>query len=169
MESRTNKSLEEITEELVQHYSPFNEMKSSSIPEIESSEKKLQKQKKRERLLERLSNIKEDENAVKRYKHFTQIFGTPEAGDNEKQSGKKMGSVVLGNDEPFPFDLKDMTLDDLRNSGAEIMTDLNIKFKKDGTVEYLDNDEEKQAKLNDIKEILKEFKDEDLSDVDEKK
>jgi len=154
MEEMAQKSLGEITEEMVKAEMPFRKTVPTDV--VQNSPVKKMSQKQRSNLIEKLSQLKEDENAVKRRQIFEKILPTNSETNEKISSESLINSMILGDDQPFPFDLNKMSIDELREHGAEILTDFNLKMKPEGGFEVVGADEEQKEKMRKLGEIIRE-------------
>jgi len=166
-ESVAEKSLDQITEDLVAAQSPFRKTIPSDVINEDGTETKVKKmnEKQREKLIRKLAELGEDEGAVKRRELLDKIM--PQSNQGHKLNTESLiNSMILGDDQPFPFDINKMSVEELREAGAEIITDFNFKVKSDGSYDIQDLQEDQKEKLKKIGEILKEVENDDNEDAE---
>ena len=183
-ENETGKSLDDLANIALENTKPITIKPSEIIePHLSETIKKSDsltderkekmKKKRKEKLLKNLSEILADKPEFEEYKDLfldsnekakvSKYFNAdnsekkiiiPNKLKSKKHKFEKLNSLILGDDDDLPFELNNLTIEEIKSMGGEVITEIDTKFHTNGNMDF--NDKKKKEKLEKLMSVLQE-------------
>lgn len=157
LEASTQKSLDEIVTDLANKQNPFLEQGGvlKQLSGNAPAEQKVMSEQKKQKIMQKLSEFKRDDEASAHseiwFNSINQILG--QSGDRQENF---INSVILGDEKDAPFEFSKMSFEQLKEIGAEVVADLDLKIGEDGRINYDKVQDDQKENLRKLKEMLAE-------------
>jgi len=157
LEASTQKSLDEIVTDLANKRNPFLE-EGNVLKQLSGdapAEHKVMSEEKKQRLMQKLTEFERDAEAAAHsemwFGSINQILG--QSGDRQENF---INSVIIGDEKDAPFEFNKMSFEQLKEIGAEVVADLDLKIGEDGRINYDKVQDDQKENLRKLKEMLAE-------------